>query len=150
MIAVVVLSCTDAQYFYTTPEVPFPITTPSDEYLPPVTTRAPTTTTTRPTTTTPEPEPYDPDYNPDSNIPDISLLRTTTTARPTSPRAVTTTEHEEHHHHDVPFWDFRESIPGEPEVDYPILDKVPETKFACADRLDGDFLFPIFRQSPLF
>jgi len=112
----VVLASTDAQYFYPEPSVPFP----NSEYLPP-----PTTTTT--------PEPYDPDYNPDSNIPDISILRTTTTAKPR-----TTTEHEDHHHHhDVPFWDFRESIPGDPETDYPIFDKIPETKFACADRLDG-------------
>lgn len=69
--------------------------------------------------------------DPDSNIPDILIVRTTTTGKPT-----TTTEHH-HHHHDVPFWDFRESIPGEPGDDYPILDKIPATKFACNDRLDG-------------
>jgi len=65
------------------------------------------------------------------------VSRTTTTLKPS-----TTTEHEhhdhdDHHHHDVPFWDFRESIPGEPEQDYPILDKIPSTAFKCNDRLDG-------------
>lgn len=118
---VVFLACSEAQYTYPTPKIPFttpsseylpPVTTPSEEYLPPVT----TTTTEKP-------------YEPDSNIPDIIIVKTTTTSKPT-----TTTEH---HHHDVPFWDFRESIPGEPEQDYPILDKIPSTKFACDDRLDG-------------
>merc|ERR1712035_206811 len=90
---VVFLACSEAQYTYPTPKIPF--TTPSSEYLPPVTT------------------------------PSEEYL----------PPVTTTTEH--HHHHDVPFWDFRESIPGEPEQDYPILDKIPSTKFACDDRLDG-------------
>jgi len=44
---------------------------------------------------------------------------------------------EEHNHEDMPFWDFRESIPGEPETDYPILDKIPQTAFTCNDRVDG-------------
>lgn len=123
MFLVVFLACSEAQYTYPTPKIPFttpsseylpPVTTPSEEYLPPVT----TTTTEKP-------------YEPDSNIPDIIIVKTTTTSKPT-----TTTEH--HHHHDVPFWDFRESIPGEPEQDYPILDKIPSTKFACDDRLDGN------------
>jgi len=37
----------------------------------------------------------------------------------------------------MPFWDFRESIPGDPEQDYPILDKIPATKFTCNGRIDG-------------
>ena len=48
----------------------------------------------------------------------------------------------EHHHghSDMPFWDFRESIPGEPEDDYPILDKIPETAFTCEGRLEGNVI----------
>jgi len=38
---------------------------------------------------------------------------------------------------EIPFWDFRESIPGEPETDYPILDKIPKTTFSCDGRIDG-------------
>lgn len=39
---------------------------------------------------------------------------------------------------EIPFWDFRESIPGEPELDYPILDKIPPTSFRCNGQLDGE------------
>jgi len=45
---------------------------------------------------------------------------------------VLTAEEEE-----IAFWDFRESIPGDPETDYPILDKIPVTSFACVGRIDG-------------
>jgi len=130
-----VLVCADAQYFYPEPSVPELSTDylpPPAEYLPPPppSTTTTTTTTPRPVPTTEEP---DVDYTPDSNIPDFSILRTTTTTQPPI-----TTEHEHHHHHhEVPFWDFRESIPGEPEADYPILDKIPPTGFACNGRLDG-------------
>ena len=34
-------------------------------------------------------------------------------------------------------WDYKESIPGEPEIDYPILEKIPETQFTCDGRLAG-------------
>jgi len=34
-------------------------------------------------------------------------------------------------------WDYKESIPGEPEIDYPILEKIPETAFTCEGRLAG-------------
>lgn len=34
-------------------------------------------------------------------------------------------------------WDYKESIPGEPEIDYPILESIPQTKFDCAGRIDG-------------
>jgi hypothetical protein len=39
-------------------------------------------------------------------------------------------------------WDYKESIPGEPEIDYPILEKIPETAFTCEGRLAGkrDFI----------
>ncbi|KAI9565895.1 hypothetical protein GHT06_009693 [Daphnia sinensis] len=38
---------------------------------------------------------------------------------------------------EIAFWDFRESIPGEPEFDYPILDKIPTTSFKCTGQKDG-------------
>lgn len=41
---------------------------------------------------------------------------------------------------EIAFWDFRESIPGEPEFDYPILDKIPKTLFKCTGRQDGNLL----------
>jgi len=126
------LACTDAQYFYPEPQIVLPVTSLPEEYLPPVTTPSaeylPPVTTQRTTTTTEEAA-----YEPDSDTLDEQILIpvAVTTAKPT-----TTTEHE-HHHHDVPFWDFRESIPGEPEEDYPILDKIPSTEFKCNNRLDG-------------
>lgn len=119
------------------------------------TTQPTTTTTTRPTTrptttttTTTTTEKPDPNYDPDSNnfdssvlIPEPVVVETTTpkptTAKPTTKAPATTTEHEHHHHDEVLFWDFRESIPGEPGQDYPILDKIPSTEFKCNDRLDG-------------
>lgn len=39
---------------------------------------------------------------------------------------------------EIAFWDFRESIPGEPEFDYPILDKIPSTSFKCAGQRNGN------------
>lgn len=125
---VILLASTDAQYFYPEPQVSEeylpPNTTPANEYLPPPTTQRTTTTT------------EDAAFEPDSDTLDEQILIpvAVTTAKPT-----TTTEHE--HHHDMPFWDFRESIPGEPEEDYPILDKIPITGFKCNDRLDGKYFF---------
>ena len=40
---------------------------------------------------------------------------------------------------EIAFWDFRESIPGEPEFDYPILDKIPPTSFKCNGQRDGNW-----------
>ena len=126
---------TDAQYFYPEPQFSLPVTPLPEEYLPPVTTPSneylPPVTTQRTTTTT-EDAAYEPESDTFSEqilIPDAVVVETTTT------KITTTTEHE--HHHDLPFWDFRESIPGEPEEDYPILDKIPSTAFKCNDRLDG-------------
>lgn len=34
-------------------------------------------------------------------------------------------------------WDIRNNIPGEPDIDYPIYSKAPETNFICKDRHDG-------------
>merc|ERR1712137_1349657 len=151
-------------YEYPEPEIPFP--TPSNEYLPPVETTtaapAPTTrkatttitttplpTTSKATTTTTTTEKPDPNYDPDSNnfdssilIPEPVVVKTTTeklttaaptttqptTTPPTTTSLSTTTEHEHHDHDEVLFWDFRESIPGEPGQDYPILDKIPSTE----------------------
>jgi len=57
-----------------------------------------------------------------------------TTSRPAPPPvAPVLTESEE----EIAFWDFRESIPGEPELDYPIFDKIPVTAFTCDDKIDG-------------
>lgn len=39
---------------------------------------------------------------------------------------------------EIAFWDFRESIPGEPEFDYPILDKIPSTSFKCTGQRNGN------------
>jgi len=41
---------------------------------------------------------------------------------------------------EIAFWDFRESIPGDPETDYPILDRIPKTSFDCVGKLPGIFL----------
>jgi len=104
------------------------------------TTQAPTTRAATTTTTTEKPEP---NYDPDSNNFDSSVLIPepvvveTTTLKPTTKAPATTTEHEHHDHDEVLFWDFRESIPGEPGQDYPILDKIPTTEFKCNERLDG-------------
>ena len=57
---------------------------------------------------------------------------TTTTRRPVNPVVQEDDE--------IAFWDFRESIPGEPEIDYPIFDKIPETAFSCSGKIDGKFL----------
>jgi len=125
----------------TTPEAEYlpPVSTPGYNYEPPanplnpganqfdVVILVPTTASpirsTRPVATTPRPV--------------TAGVTTPRPTRPTGASVVQTTEHEEHHHHDVPFWDFRESIPGDPETDYPIYDKIPETAFTCNDRIDG-------------
>ena len=39
-------------------------------------------------------------------------------------------------------WDYKESIPGLPETDYPILERIPETGFSCDNRLTGFIRFP--------
>jgi len=71
----------------------------------------------------------------------VVLIRTSTTAAPTRPptrptNPPTTTmmvkTMEEHL-----LWDYKESIPGLPEVDYPILERIPETSFTCEGRLAG-------------
>lgn len=79
-------------------------------------TAAPTTTTT---TTTPAP---------------VVVVTTQRPAPPPPPpvQPVLTESQEE-----IAFWDFRESIPGEPELDYPIFDKIPVTAFTCDDKIDG-------------
>ena len=41
---------------------------------------------------------------------------------------------------EIAFWDFRESIPGDPEFDYPILDRIPKTSFTCNGQRDGIYL----------
>merc|ERR1712071_294452 len=105
---VVFLACSNAEYSYPTPAVPFP--TPSDEYLPP-----PTTTTEKV-------------YEPDSNIfvPEILIPRTSTTPNPTTtPKPTTTTEHE-HHHHDVPFWTSVNPSPVNPNKITQFLIKFPQ------------------------
>ncbi len=40
---------------------------------------------------------------------------------------------------EIAFWDFRESIPGDPEFDYPILDRIPPTSFRCNGQRDGKY-----------
>ena len=40
-------------------------------------------------------------------------------------------------------WDYKESIPGLPEIDYPILESIPVTGFSCDARLDGKFFYLI-------
>jgi hypothetical protein len=40
---------------------------------------------------------------------------------------------------EIAFWDFRESIPGEPEFDYPILRNIPPTSFKCNGQQDGNW-----------
>ena len=36
----------------------------------------------------------------------------------------------------------RKNVPGEPDLDYPILDTVPDTSFSCADHGDGIYADP--------
>jgi hypothetical protein len=118
------------------------------DYLPPAVTtpRAPG----RPTTTEgyDYPAPENPlDFGPSSNQGTGLQVPTTrkpgtTTPRPTARPTVTTrrpvvqpvlTASEE----EILFWDFRESIAGEPELDYPIFDKIPVTAFTCDGKLNG-------------
>ena len=133
-------------------------TTPALDYLPPVvvTTKAPA----RPTTTQgyDYPAPENPlDFGPSNNQgtglkfpttakPVVTTPRpaptttkpaprpTTTTRRPNVQPVLTASEEE------ILFWDFRESIAGEPELDYPIFDKIPVTSFSCEGKIKGKFL----------
>nr|XP_045623478.1 endochitinase-like [Procambarus clarkii] len=64
---------------------------------------------------------------------------TTTTTTPLTPRKV------DHHHHNSsdPLQWLRESVPGEPDVDYPILGwPIVDTGFSCAGRPDGYYADP--------
>lgn len=139
---------TDATYFHSVPAKEFPI--PSNEYLPPIaylpptpgnddllpaTTIMTTTTTTPPSAITPIANPY---ISQDSTLDSEVWTPTATVTTTTHKSHKSSTEH--HHHKDFPFWDFRESIPGEPEQDYPILDKIPPTEFNCNGHLDGNVI----------
>jgi hypothetical protein len=135
-------------------------TTPALDYLPPaVTTRAPG----RPTTTEgyDYPAPENPlDFGPSSNqgtglkFPTTAKPVTTTprpaqpTTRPaTRPTAAATTRRPgvqpvlSASEEEILFWDFRESIAGEPELDYPIFDKIPTTAFTCQGKINGKSTF---------
>lgn len=35
-------------------------------------------------------------------------------------------------------YNLRSTLPGEPDVDYPILGRIPETSFKCQGRHDGE------------
>lgn len=37
-----------------------------------------------------------------------------------------------------PQFDLRHTIPGEPEVDYPVYGEVPNTNFKCAGKHEGE------------
>ncbi|XP_045024759.1 mucin-2 [Daphnia magna] len=117
-------------------------TSPPLDYLPPAPTKAPVV---KPVTTTgyDYPTPENPlDFGPSNNQGTgvkFPTTTTTTTRRPTTttPRRpnvepVLTESQEE-----ILFWDFRESIAGEPELDYPIFFKIPETAFTCEGKLNG-------------
>ena len=115
------------------PTTPRP-TAPPPAYLPPATT----------TQSYNYPEPEEPLQFPDSNKENPFIAATVTppprttqrpttqpAPRPTTQRPLTPDEEE------IAFWDFRESIPGDPETDYPILDKIPKTAFTCKGKIDG-------------
>jgi len=38
---------------------------------------------------------------------------------------------------EVEGFDIRDAIPGEPERDYPLLNKIPKTEFNCVGRAPG-------------
>lgn len=70
---------------------------------------------------------------PDNTNENPQFLQTTkapTTRKPTTAPVVQEDD-------EIAFWDFRESIPGEPEIDYPIFEKIPETAFTCSGKIDG-------------
>lgn len=51
--------------------------------------------------------------------------------------------HHHHDHHDHVGLDWlRDSVPGEPGVDYPIFGQVPETSFRCSGRQPGMLRIP--------
>ncbi|CAG7719402.1 unnamed protein product [Allacma fusca] len=39
-------------------------------------------------------------------------------------------------------WDIRDSIPGQPQRDYPLLSKIPRTSFSCEGRIPGFYADP--------
>ncbi|XP_069678519.1 uncharacterized protein [Periplaneta americana] len=45
--------------------------------------------------------------------------------------------HDHSHDHEHEHWDLRESVPGEPGVDYPTFNAVPDTGFSCEGRDEG-------------
>ncbi|EFX79931.1 hypothetical protein DAPPUDRAFT_52062 [Daphnia pulex] len=51
---------------------------------------------------------------------------------------------------EIAFWDFRESIPGEPEFDYPILDKIPSTSFKCAGQRNAGYYADVETRCQVF
>jgi len=116
---------------------------------PPSLSLAPSTTAPRRTATppaptvTPLPVEYLPPLNPEPNNDNVVILIPTTNApsRPALEPIVGGSENQAEAtglNMDMPLWDFRESIPGEPEDDYPILDKIPQTSFTCQDRIEGE------------
>eukprot|EP00095_Tigriopus_kingsejongensis_P012060 maker-scaffold553_size137994-snap-gene-0.15 protein:Tk12060 transcript:maker-scaffold553_size137994-snap-gene-0.15-mRNA-1 annotation:"homeobox protein 2-like" len=48
-------------------------------------------------------------------------------------------DHDHDHHAGNPLDWLRDSVPGEPGVDYPIFNEVQETSFNCADRVFGGY-----------
>jgi len=84
---------------------------------------------------------YLPPFNPDANSENVVILIPTTAPPPPPPVEPvvdgSSQEAEAMQKPEMPFWDFRESIPGEPESDYPIFDRIPKTSFTCQGRLDG-------------
>ncbi|XP_057371659.1 integumentary mucin C.1-like [Daphnia carinata] len=119
-------------------------TLPPLDYLPPSTTKAPVG---KPVTTTgySYPTPDNPlEFGPSSNQGTGLKFPTTTTT--TTRRPITTTRTTKRpsvepvlteSQEEILFWDFRESIAGEPELDYPIFFKIPETAFTCEGKLNG-------------
>jgi len=87
-------------------------------------------------------QPDDPLQFPDSNNEKPFIAVTVKappppTPAPTAPRPTTPPSTQAVVDDEIAFWDFRESIPGDPETDYPILDKIPQTSFTCGGKVDG-------------
>ncbi|TRY62198.1 hypothetical protein TCAL_02114, partial [Tigriopus californicus] len=78
---------------------------------------------------------------PPQDVPEPPRPPRTTTRAPIEQADDSLAEGQEqgHHHHDSddPLAWLRDSVPGEPEVDYPIFNVAPETSFECADRPVG-------------
>lgn len=85
--------------------------------------------TAAPTTTAPPPPP--PVVVVTTTAPPPPVVIVSTPAPPVVQPVLSESQEE------ILFWDFRESIPGEPELDYPIFDKIPVTSFTCDDKIDG-------------